>query len=417
MNRSPASLMPLLPALLLLAGCSSFTSETKGPPPLLTELPRTLTAPETLLVSASNGFGFALLREARRGAPDANLFLSPISAAMALGMTLNGAAGTTLDSMRLALGLGNAPLADINAGFHSLLALLKGLDGSSEFRIANSIWADSGFPFLATFLDAGRASFDAEVRSLDLQAPATLGTINDWVKDNTEGKIPTILDEIRAEEVMFLINALYFKGQWRRAFDPQDTRPAPFHAADGSLQSVPTMTLEPALQRYAATADVEVLELLYGNGAFAMTIVLPRPGHSVSDLVAGLDAARWAEWTGSLGEVKLGLTLPKFRVEYKRELKDDLASLGMRVAFDDQRADFSRMAELSQSGQRLFLTRVTQKTFVDVNEEGTEAAAATSVGVGVTSAPATLQVDRPFLCVIRERLSGTIFFVGLVNRI
>jgi serine protease inhibitor len=406
----------LLPLLLALAACSSFTSETKGPPALLTELPRSLSAPEARLIGASNAFGFALLREARRTAGDSNLFLSPISATMALGMTLNGAAGTTLDSMRLALQLGDAPLEEINAGFRSLLELLAGLDESSQFRIANSIWADAGFPFLSAFLQTGRDYFDAEVQSLDLQAPATLGVINDWVKDKTAGKIPTILQEIHAEEVMFLINALYFKGAWRLAFDPKRTQAAPFHAADGTLQSVPTMQLEPVPHRYAATADARVLELLYGNGAFAMTIVLPQEGGSLTGLLAGLDAARWAAWTGSLAETKLGLTLPKFRIEYKRELKDDLSQLGMRVAFDDQRADFSRMADLSQSG-RLFITRVTQKTFVDVNEEGTEAAAATSVGVGVTSAPATLRVDQPFLFVIRERLSGTIFFVGLVNRI
>lgn len=216
---------------------------------------------------------------------------------------------------------------------------------------------------------------------------------------------------------MFLINALYFKGKWRLAFDPKNTRSAPFHAADGSTQSVPTMVLAPKTQRYAGTAEYQAVELLYGNGAFVMTIVLPAEGRTLADLLNGLDAARWSEWTGALQDQKIGLTLPKFRIEYKRELKADLSSLGMRVAFDEDRADFSRMADLSQSSARLFLTRVTQKTFVDVNEEGTEAAAATSVGVGVTSAPLTLNVDRPFLFVIRERLSGTIFFLGVVNRI
>ena len=405
---------PLLPVL---AACSILTTESKEPPPLLTRLPRDLSPPEALLIEAGNQFGFDLLREARGTAADRNLFLSPVSAAMALGMTLNGAAGTTLDSMRIALRLESAPLADINAGFQSLIALLKGLDNTSEFQIANSIWADAGFPFLATFLEAGRTNFDAEVRTLDLQAPATLGIVNDWVKDKTKDKIPTILDEVRSDEVMFLINALYFKGKWRLAFDPKDTRAAPFHAGDGTTQSVPTMVLAPKTHRYGETAEYQAVELLYGNGAFVMTIVLPAPGRTLADLLNGLDATRWAEWTAALRDQKIGLTLPKFRIEYKRELKDDLSRLGMGVAFDDGRADFSRMADLSQSGQRLFLTRVTQKTFVDVNEEGTEAAAATSVGVGVTSAPLTLSVDRPFLFAIRERLSGTIFFLGQVNRI
>ncbi|HTL05989.1 MAG TPA: serpin family protein, partial [Gemmatimonadales bacterium] len=204
-------------------------------------------------------------------------------------------------------------------------------------------------------------------------------------------------------------------GKWRLPFDPKRTRSAPFHAADGTTQSVPTMALEPSQLRYAADADHQAIELLYGNGAFAMTILLPGEGKSLAQLAAQLDGAHWEAWTAALGEVKLGLTLPKFRLEYKRELKDDLSALGMRIAFDDARADFSAMAD--PAAGRLFISRVTQKTFVDVNEEGTEAAAATSVGIGVTSAPLTLEVNRPFLFVLRERLSGTIFFLGQVTRI
>ena len=409
---------PLITRLAILslgAYACSGTTEPAGPPALLNGLPRALTAPEILVIVAGNQFGFDVLRKARQAEPEANLSVSPVSASMALGMTLNGAAGPTLDSMRATLRLGAAPLADINSGFHSLIAMLQDLDGTSQFQIANSIWADTGFPFFPSFLDAGRNSFDAEIRSLDLQAPASLTAINDWVNAKTGGKIATILDEIRADEVMFLLNALYFKGQWRLAFDPKDTHPAPFRSADGSLRNVPTMVLKPLPHRYAAGTDYQIVELLYGNGAFAMTIVLPAPGRSLADLLAELDAERWAQWTATLRETEIGLTLPKFRVEYKRELKDDLSGLGMRIAFDPDQADFSRMADLSQASGRLFLTRVTQKTFVDVNEEGTEAAAATSVGVGVTSAPPTIAVDRPFLFVIRERFSGTIFFLGLVN--
>ena len=403
------------PILLLALACGSPSGESQGPPPLLTTLPRSLSAPEALVIGAGNQFGFSLFRQVRATAPDSNLFLSPFSASQALGMTLNGAAGTTLDSMRAALALGNTPLAELDASYQSLLRLLAGLDGTTEFRIANSIWSDAGFPFLPAFLDAARTSFDAEVRSLDLQAPASLDAINDWVHDKTNGKIPRILDQVRSDEVMFLINAIYFKGKWRLPFDPKRTRAAPFHAADGTTQSVPTMALEPSLLRYAADADHQAIELLYGNGAFAMTILLPGQGKSLAELAAQLDVAHWEAWTAALREVKLGLTLPRFRLEYKRELKDDLSALGMRIAFDDARADFSAMAD--PAAGRLFLSRVTQKTFVDVNEEGTEAAAATSVGIGVTSAPLTLEVNRPFLFVLRERLSGTIFFLGQVTRI
>jgi len=402
-------------ALALVLGSCSLSSNESGPPPLLTALPRSLSAPETSLIEADNQFGFNLLRQAAQAQPESNILLSPLSASMALGMTLNGAAGTTLDSMRTALRLGATTMPEINTAYRSLLDLLDGLDGNSEFRIANSVWAGAGFPFLASFLDATRTNFDAEVQSLDLQAPASLGLINDWVNARTNGKIPTILDQITGADVMFLINAIYFKGKWRLPFDPKQTRPAPFYALH-ETQSVATMNLPAALHGHATSTEAEIIELLYGNGAFAMTIVLPRPGHTLAEVVNGLDAARFASWVAALQEEKFGLALPRFRFEYKRALKDDLSALGMRIAFDGGQADFSGMATLPQ-GVRLFLTSVLQKTYIDVNEEGTEAAAVTAVGVGVTSVPQVIAVDHPFLFVLRERLSGTIFFVGQVNRI
>ena len=404
-----------IPAVLLLAACSTSTEESHGPPPLLTALPRALSAVESRMVGAGNQFGFDLLHQTRRGAPDDNLFFSPVSVSMALGMTLNGAASTTFDSMRVALRLAGAPLDEINQGYRNLIDLLRGLDASSQFQIANSIWAHSGIPFLPAFLAAGKTHFDAEVRALDFNAPATLGTINDWVRAKTNGKISTILDDISSDEVMFLINAIYFKGSWRLAFDPRQTRDAPFHAADGSTQSVRTMTLRPELQRYSATRDFEIIEMLYGNGAFAMDIVLPRTDRTLADVTEGLDAARWAEWVADLHDREIGLALPRFTLEYKRDLSDDLKALGMRIAFDPLRADFSGMADVAP--ERLFITKVLHKTFVDVNEEGTEAAAVTSVGIGLVSAPPTMQINRPFLFAIRERLTGTILFLGQIARV
>ena len=401
----------LLPALV---SCAGPTQES-GPPPLLTALPRILSAAETRIIAASNDFAFGLLRESRRSQAGENLFLSPTSASMALGMTLNGAAGTTLDSMRLALGLADAPLEDINQGYRSLIDLLRSLDQSVEFAIANSIWARQGVPFRSEFLDAGKTHFDAEIRTLDFAAPATLGTINGWVKEKTRDRIPTILDEIRDNEVMFLINAIFFKGRWRITFDPKKTQDLPFHGADGTSRLVPTMRLDPEPLRVASVNGTTIAELLYGNGAYAMVLALPAEGRTLADLSDGLDAERWAEWTGALAETKVGLHLPRFRLEYKRELKEDLSRLGMRVAFDPDRADFTRM--WTGTAERLYLTKVIQKTFVEVNEEGTTAAAATAVGVGVTSMPLTISFDRPFLFAIRERLSGTILFVGQVVKL
>ena len=173
--------------------------------------------------------------------------------------------------------------------------------------------------------------------------------------------------------------------------------------------------LPPDLRHYTSTRDFEMVELLYGNGAFAMTIVLPREDRTLDDVTTGLTAARWAEWMTALHDHEVGLALPKFKLEIDRLLNPDLSSLGMRVAFDPLRADFSGMANVGPGA--LVISKVIHKTFVDVNEEGTEAAAVTSVGIELTSAPGTMRIDRPFLFVIRERLTGTILFLGQITKV
>jgi serpin B len=214
--------------------------------------------------------------------------------------------------------------------------------------------------------------------------------------------------------VLFLINAIYFKGQWRSAFDRSDTRSEPFHGADGQDRTAFLMRQESDL-RYCQTDDFQAVDLLYGNGAFAMTVLLPTAGRTATELLGGLDAVRWRSVTECFTEQEVTLTLPRFRLDYGRRLNEDLHALGMGIAFDASQADLYRIADVRPD--RLYITRVDQKTFVEVNEEGTEAAAATGVGVGVTSAPQafTMRVDRPFVFGIRERLSGTVLFLGVMN--
>ena len=403
-----AGLMLVLPGLLACSG--KVPTE-----PLLEELPRPLSQAESRLIDAGNRFSFDLFLQATRNLPsDSNAFLSPLSASMALGMALNGAGGDTFDAMRQALRFGDLPLEQINQGYQSLIELLTGLDRSTEMIAANSVWLTQGFPMESGFKDAARTWFNAEAEELDFGSPAALERINGWVAEATRNRIPKLLDQIRPEEVAFLVNALYFKGRWRVAFDPKQTQPAPFHAADASTANVPMMHLEEGV-RYARTQNYEAAELLYGNGAFAMVILLPAAGQTVAELVAALDASAWSDLTGRLADSEVELRLPRFKFELTRELKDDLSALGMDIAFDPNRADFYGIADVRPD--RLYLTRVLQKTFVEVNEEGTEAAAATAVGVGVTSMPPTMEVNRPFLFAIRERLSGTVVFMGQVNRL
>jgi serpin B len=398
----------------VVSACGDGGTGPSNQPPLLTALPRTLTAAEVGIAEASNRFAFGLLAQARTEDAAANIFLSPLSATMALGMTMGGAANETFDEMRATLGFGTLSGDEINAGYKGLLALLAGLDPGTDLRVANAIWAQEGFPFLPSFITAGQTWFDAEVRNADFAAPATLTALNDWVSEKTNNKIPKLLDQFDPWTVMVLLNAVYFKGSWRDAFEAADTRAETFHAAGGP-QTVPTMRREGTM-RYLDRAEFQAVDLLYGNGAYAMTIVLPREGTGLDAVLPALGAAEWQAMTGQFSDQKVALFLPKFRMEYKRDLSADLRAMGMVRAFDDQVADFSRMAPAELP---LFISSVVQKTFVDVNEEGTEAAAATVVQVGVTSAPLVhqMRVNRPFLVAIRERFSGTILFLGQVSAI
>ena len=404
--------LALLLATLAASACGDPSAP--GPPAAITALPRPLTGAETRVRDASNEFAFGLLREANRAHRARDVFVSPLSASMALGMTLNGARALTLDSMRVALGVAGAPLAEVNEGYRTLIALLRGLDPGTELRIANSVWSRTGFPVEPAFTAAVREHFGGTAQAVDFASPAAPGAINAWVGQNTAGKIPTIVDgPIPPDVVMYLINAVYFKGAWRDAFDAADTRSAPFAAPAGPLP-VRMMRGEIEGAGYHRAPGVTVVELPYGNGAFAMTIALPDSGASVEALADSLTPARWAAWTAALRTSAVDLAMPRFRLEWEDTFNDELTALGMGIAFDDRRADFTG---INRAGG-LSISEVKQKTYVDVNEEGTEAAAVTSVTIVETSAPLvpTVRVDRPFVVAIRERLTGSILFVGKIVR-
>lgn len=398
-------------AALALSACSGSTEPGNAPERLI-ELPRPLTVAEENVRGAANEFAFSLFRRLTDAQSGANVFVSPLSVSMALGMTMNGADGATFDEMRSALGFEDASQQAINAGYQGLIGLLRGLDSRVEFKIANSIWYEQSFPFHQSFFDAVRVPFDAEVRGLDFASPAALSTINGWVNTQTNGKIPTILEAIPPDARMYLINAIYFKGSWRQRFDAGRTERAQFTAATGRKQPVSLMRSQHAMG-YAETGELQAVDLAYGADAFAMTVILPKAGTDVETLAASLDAARWSTLVGALREREVDLYLPKLTLAYERSLNEDLQALGMRAPFARGGADFTRM---SPSGRELFISQVKHKTYVDVHEEGTEAAAVTSVEMSVTSMPVvpTVRVDRPYLFAIRERLSGTILFVGKI---
>jgi serpin B len=401
-------------ALAHMAGAAMACGE--GPAAPITELPRPLTTGEAALVGADNGFAFRLLGVL--AGPDAgkNLFISPLSVGMALGMAFNGAAGETADSMRLTLGFDGLSRDEINASYRSLIDLLRGLDPTVDFAIANSVWYRPEYALDSAFLDRTQTYFDAAVRPLDFARSDAATTINQWVSDATHARITQIVDPpIDPSTIAFLINAIYFKGTWTYQFPRDRTSPAPFHLSDGTTHDVPMMrTPEPIPVGYAWTSDAQVLDLAYGGGAYSMTIVLPASDVQLDTLMQTLTQSQWDAWIGALDSMSLDVTMPKFQLEYEKSLLDALEALGMRVAFCRNvpavNPDFTAMYPPGGA----CISNVKHKTWVDVNEEGTEAAAVTSVEVGVTSAPPSIVVDRPFLFAIRERLSGTIVFLGAI---
>ncbi len=416
----------VLAGVTALPGCGSSPTDPggEGAPELIAQLPRLLSAGEQGLISANNRFAFPLLAELLDADPGKNLFFSPLSAHMALGMAMNGAQGTTLAAMRDALGFGGAPggqppsIEEMNAAYSALLQLLEGLDPAVEIEVANSVWHRPTFPFRQAYLDRVRTAFDAVVQALDFDDPSAPTTINNWVSGKTNGRITRMLDSIDPAEVMFLLNAIYFKGDWRVKFDRDLTRDAPFHLEGGGSRTVKMMVRERAELLTANHGTFQLVDLPYGGAAFRMTILLPASGVTLSSALDGLDAERWSALVSGLATADVPVEMPRFRLEWEKQLKDVLVALGMGVAFMPGAADFGLMLEEGfdpqQPGTDLHITRVKQKTFVEVNEEGTEAAGATSVGVGVTSVPTPVVVDRPFLFAIRERLSGTLLFVGAV---
>ncbi len=408
-------------SFLLAAAAALPLACAEGPtqPSRITELPRALTAGEAALVAADNRFTFALLGAVAAQEPaDSNLFLSPLSVGMALGMTVNGAAGVTRDSMLYALRLDGLTMDEVNRGYRSVIDLLRGLDPRVSFTLANSIWYRNTIQPGQDFLDATRTWFDARVSALDFASPSAAQTINDWVNAATRGKIPTIVSgPIPDYMIMYLINAIYFKGTWTQQFDPALTRDAPFHLRGGGTVSARTMEhrdAAPAL--YASRDGVTIVDLPYGGRAFAMTLVLPPTAAGIDALVAGLTQERWDDWMAGLDSTEVLVTMPKFKLALERQMTPYLEALGMGLAFACGTADFTPLNPAA--GHQTCITEVKHKTYVDVYEEGTEAAAVTSVGVGVTSVPAgpvRVVVDRPFVVAIRERLTGTILFLGRVT--
>jgi serpin B len=406
---------------MILSGCGT---SGVGPPPAnqqgkKTAPQETTVKIEPLYVEANLQFGFRLLHELdeRREAP--NLFFSPLSASLALTMVLNGARNETYRQMAHALGYGDQPVERINTENALLLHLLRSPDPKTETLVANSLWVQQGFSLLPSFLQACQKHYEAEVDSVDFMQDreGAAERINGWVKQNTKGLIPKLFEPSDFSPLtrLVVVNTLYFKGKWQKPFDKQATREEEFHLEGGKVKRVPMMHQSGKFD-YLRGDGFQAVALPYGAGELSFYLFLPDEGRSLQAFLKELTAERWAQWLKGFKPMEGDVGLPRFRIEATYPLKEPLQAMGITDAFDPEKADLSGVAPLTDG--RLFITKALQKAVVEVDEEGTKAAAATGVVVSVTAYNPnrfTLIANRPFFFIIRHNATGAILFMGIVR--
>jgi len=386
----------------MLQGCDK---ETQQPLPSFESV-----AKSKQIIRANNEFAFSLFKEIAASEDKANFMISPVSASLVLGMVYNGAEGDTQKAFANTLNYGDATLEETNVVNKNIIDNLTYTGSGSTFKIANSIWIRNTFPVKDSFISLNEEFYNAKAANMDFGDPQTLNTINNWVSDNTNNKIPAILDNIDPSMVLYAINALYFKSDWKYRFDPDKTKNLPFHGDGGQTKSVAMMAMEQNLPYYANDMFASVL-LPYKNDKYTMSLLLPNEDKSVSDIIDMMDSKRWDQWHDAYTQAEVTVTMPKYTFSYKKKFNDALINLGLGIAFTDG-ADFKGISDLSTK-----ISFVLQKTFIEVNEKGTEAAAVTAIGIELTSAVPSnnLVFDRPFLFVITEKETGSICFIGKVG--
>ncbi|MGD1701571.1 serpin family protein [Dapis sp. BLCC M229] len=365
------------------------------------------------LVSANNRFAFQLFSEINKSHSNDNIFISPSSIAIALSMTYNGASGKTQEAMAKTLNFQGMSLEEVNQANKDLGILLNSLNTDIKLDIGNSIWAKKGISFDQNFLQRNQDFYQSKVSAIDFNHPQTPEIINNWVKDCTEGKIDQIIDQLKPNAVMVLLNAIYFKANWQQEFSEKSTKELPFYLPNGNQKKHPIM-FQSSQHLYYEDEDFQAVSLPYGEGRVSMYIFLPAEQLGLEKFYQILNDKNWQDWMFQFEYQKVNLGLPKFKTEYEVTLNNVLKSLGMEIAFDKRTADFSGMRP---TPPELYIDEVKHKTFVEVNEAGTEAAATTSITMGTRSAEIVVDmlVDRPFFFAIRDNDSGTILFMGEIT--
>lgn len=365
------------------------------------------------IIAADNQFGFELFRKVDASLEEPkNTMISPMSVSLALAMVYNGTEGNTKAQMEQMLHKAGMTSEDINQSYKDLVAALISHDPKVELSISNAIFYRNTFPVKDDFKTTNQNYYNAEVSGLDFSKTAeTLNKVNGWVNTNTKGKIDKIIEQVKAEDIMYLLNAIYFNGEWKYRFDTKETADRSFTKEDNTVVQVPTMEIEKPFN-YFNHSDFQLLEMPYGSGKYSMLIFLPASGKNTSDVISMMSSENLNDWISKMTEQKKEVFLPKFEFKFDNSLKDELAALGMTDAFDDAKANLSGISDVA----KLVISEVMHKTYIKVDERGTEAAAVTGITVGVTSMPVdnSFRVDHPFVFAIREKDTQAILFIGKV---
>jgi len=405
--------------IFIIAGLAVVTltgscSKNDNPEQDLTPKSITLTAEAPQAIASSNDFGVALFTKVAEE-ENKNLMLSPLSASAALTMLLNGCGGDTYTQLQGTLNYPSGmTIGDINEAYKSLVDQLLKADPKVKLALANAIFYRNGFSVKAPFLEIMHNDYKATVDDLDFSTPAALTTINKWASDNTNKKIPKVLDEIEGDAVMFVMNALYFNGDWSYQFDKSLTEERAFYPDGDGTVNVSTMNGEVG-SKVVYRNDYKAIEMPYGRTNFTMVVIVPQG--TLSSFYTSFTHQSWSQLTAELdGKAEFGKTIvfmPKFKFDYEKYLNDQLISMGMVDAFSQYKADLSGISD-----NQIYVSFVKQNTFVEVDEEGTEAAAVTTIAifdtVSMPPKPTTFVIDKPFIFAIRERTTNVLLFIGQV---
>jgi serpin B len=403
-----SSFAVLLLFTVTLMSCSKTDKELPTEP-----VPIDLTQTQVALIESGNSFAFDIFSKVLKSAGEnENVMISPMSISYALSMTLNGANGDTRAAMLEALRLNGITVDAINNSYKNLTEALLSVDKRVLISIANSVWTENDFAVKQAFIDILTNYYDAESRSFDINDTSAPDKINEWIENKTNGLIKEMIDKLDDNTVMLLINAIYFKGKWKSEFDESKTVEMPFYKTGINQVDVPMMKQETEFSVYQGDGFI-LAEFPYGQGNFVMDVILPDSQDGLPNTLSSVNDANFTSWISQMSKRKTDVSFPRFKYGFKKKLKDVLSDMGMGIAFTDA-ADFSNISEQYD----LLINDVTHQSFIETNEEGTEAAAATVVEVGLTSMPPAslvFKMDHPFLYIIRETTTNSIIFMGRVS--